>query len=70
MRTIQEVRTTVTRIITDVFYEDGREVDRTVTQVLAPLRSDVSTEQSGFNERKKTDVCLFCPGLGSILAQS
>ncbi|ROL43626.1 TP53-binding protein 1 [Anabarilius grahami] len=32
VRTIQEVRTTVTRIITDVYYEDGREVDRKVTQ--------------------------------------
>nr|XP_055065438.1 TP53-binding protein 1-like isoform X3 [Misgurnus anguillicaudatus] len=31
IRTIQEVRTTVTRIITDVYYEDGREVDRKVT---------------------------------------
>ncbi|XP_045065528.1 TP53-binding protein 1 isoform X1 [Coregonus clupeaformis] len=32
VRTIQEVRTTVTRIITDVYYEDGREVDRKVTE--------------------------------------
>ncbi|XP_051987627.1 TP53-binding protein 1 isoform X2 [Xyrauchen texanus] len=32
VRTIQEVRTTVTRIITDVYYENGREVDRKVTQ--------------------------------------
>ncbi|XP_016522988.1 TP53-binding protein 1 isoform X2 [Poecilia formosa] len=32
VRTIQEVRTTVTRIITDVYYEDGREVDRRVTE--------------------------------------
>ncbi|XP_051564760.1 TP53-binding protein 1-like isoform X2 [Myxocyprinus asiaticus] len=32
VRTVQEVRTTVTRIITDVYYEDGREVDRKVTQ--------------------------------------
>ncbi|CAM4527907.1 unnamed protein product [Leuciscus chuanchicus] len=32
VRTIQEVRTTVTRTITDVYYEDGREVDRKVTQ--------------------------------------
>ncbi|XP_057187166.1 TP53-binding protein 1 isoform X2 [Triplophysa rosa] len=31
VRTIQEVRTTVTRIITDVYYEDGREVERKVT---------------------------------------
>ncbi|KAM4597239.1 TP53-binding protein 1 [Fundulus diaphanus] len=32
VRTVQEVRTTVTRIITDVYYEDGREVDRRVTE--------------------------------------
>ncbi|XP_056600020.1 TP53-binding protein 1 isoform X2 [Triplophysa dalaica] len=31
VRTIQEVRTTVTRIITDVYYEDGREVERKVS---------------------------------------
>ena len=35
IRTIQEVRTTVTRTITDVYYEDGREVDRKVTEVWA-----------------------------------
>ncbi|XP_024857817.1 TP53-binding protein 1 isoform X2 [Kryptolebias marmoratus] len=32
VRTIQEVRTTITRIITDVYYEDGKEVDRRVTE--------------------------------------
>ncbi|XP_054477058.1 TP53-binding protein 1 isoform X2 [Anoplopoma fimbria] len=32
VRTIQEVRTTVTRIITDVYYEDGKEVERKVTE--------------------------------------
>ncbi|XP_072526949.1 TP53-binding protein 1 isoform X2 [Salminus brasiliensis] len=32
VRTIQEVRTTITRIITDVYYEDGREVDRKVVE--------------------------------------
>lgn len=33
VRTIQEVRTTTTRIITDVYYEDGKEVERKVTEV-------------------------------------
>lgn len=33
VRTIQEVRTTITRVITDVYYEDGREVDRKVVEV-------------------------------------
>ncbi|CAL8351438.1 unnamed protein product [Merluccius merluccius] len=32
VHTIQEVRTTVTRIITDVYYEDGKEVERKVTE--------------------------------------
>ncbi|XP_032367132.1 TP53-binding protein 1 isoform X6 [Etheostoma spectabile] len=32
VRTIQEVRTTVTRVITDVYYEDGKEVERKVTE--------------------------------------
>ncbi|XP_068434172.1 TP53-binding protein 1 isoform X3 [Clinocottus analis] len=32
VRTIQEVRTTITRIITDVYYEDGKEVERKVTE--------------------------------------
>ncbi|XP_048887019.1 TP53-binding protein 1 [Brienomyrus brachyistius] len=32
VRTIREVRTTVTRIITDVYYENGQEVDRKVTE--------------------------------------
>lgn len=33
VRTIQEVRTTITRVITDVYYEDGKEVDRKVVEV-------------------------------------
>ncbi|XP_066514248.1 TP53-binding protein 1-like isoform X1 [Hoplias malabaricus] len=32
VRTIQEVRTTVTRVITDVYYEDGKEVGRKVVE--------------------------------------
>ncbi|MFT7816437.1 tumor suppressor p53-binding protein 1 isoform X4 [Arapaima gigas] len=32
VRTIREVRTTVTRIITDIYYENGQEVDRKVTE--------------------------------------
>lgn len=33
VRTIKEVRTTITRIITDVYYEDGKEVERKVSEV-------------------------------------
>ncbi|XP_070814491.1 TP53-binding protein 1-like isoform X5 [Chaetodon trifascialis] len=32
VRTIQEVRTTITRIITDVYYEGGKEVERKVSE--------------------------------------
>lgn len=34
MRTIREVRTLVTRVITDVYYVDGTEVERKVTEVV------------------------------------
>lgn len=34
MRTIREVRTLVTRVITDVYYVDGTEVERKVTEVI------------------------------------
>ncbi|XP_028823872.1 TP53-binding protein 1 isoform X2 [Denticeps clupeoides] len=32
VRTVQEVRTTVTRTVTEVYYEDGREVERRVSE--------------------------------------
>ncbi|XP_041091463.1 TP53-binding protein 1-like isoform X5 [Polyodon spathula] len=54
VRTIREVRTIVTRIITDVYYEDGREVDRTVTEESEEpvvdchvLESDASPSRTG-----------------------
>ncbi|XP_062405968.1 TP53-binding protein 1 isoform X2 [Sardina pilchardus] len=54
VRTTQEVRTTVTRIITDVYYEDGREVDRKVTEESEEpvvdcrvLESDLSPSRTG-----------------------
>uniref|UniRef100_A0A8K9Y1C1 Tumor protein p53 binding protein, 1 n=1 Tax=Oncorhynchus mykiss TaxID=8022 RepID=A0A8K9Y1C1_ONCMY len=54
VRTIQEVRTTVTRIITDVYYEDGREVDCKVTEESEEpvvdsrvLESDISPCRTG-----------------------
>lgn len=37
MRTIHEVRTLVTRVITDVYYVDGTEVERKVTEVINTL---------------------------------
>lgn len=33
VRTIREVRTVVTRLITDVYYKDGAEVERSVVEV-------------------------------------
>ncbi|KAF4091081.1 hypothetical protein AMELA_G00032950 [Ameiurus melas] len=54
VRTIQEVRTTITRIITDVYYEDGREVDRKVVEESdepvvdrCVMDSDVSPSRTG-----------------------
>lgn len=43
VRTVREVRTVVTRLITDVYYKDGAEVERSVVEVSAgkppPLRA-------------------------------
>ncbi|KAK3510146.1 hypothetical protein QTP70_026740 [Hemibagrus guttatus] len=54
VRTIQEVRTTITRIITDVYYEDGREVDRKVVEESEEpvvdrcvMDSDISPSRTG-----------------------
>ncbi|XP_026992811.2 TP53-binding protein 1 isoform X1 [Tachysurus fulvidraco] len=54
VRTIQEVRTTITRIITDVYYEDGREVDRKVVEETEEpvvdrcvMDSDISPSRTG-----------------------
>lgn len=54
VRTIQEVRTTITRIITDVYYEDGKEVERKVSEVTRRF-----TLQFAF-------LC-FCTGKGCCL---
>ncbi|XP_046696568.1 TP53-binding protein 1 isoform X3 [Silurus meridionalis] len=54
VRTIQEVRTTITRIITDVYYEDGKEVDRKVVEESEEpvvdrcvMDSDISPSRTG-----------------------
>uniref|UniRef100_A0A8B9JFZ5 TP53-binding protein 1 n=1 Tax=Astyanax mexicanus TaxID=7994 RepID=A0A8B9JFZ5_ASTMX len=54
IRTIQEVRTTITRIITDVYYEDGKEVDRKVVEESEEpvvdrcvMDSDISPSRTG-----------------------
>ncbi|XP_043961661.1 TP53-binding protein 1 isoform X2 [Gambusia affinis] len=63
VRTIQEVRTTVTRIITDVYYEDGREVDRRVTEESEEpvvdcqvLDSDISPCRTGSSSMTSGDL--------------
>lgn len=63
VRTIQEVRTTITRIITDVYYEDGREVDRRVSEESEEpvvdcqvLDSDVSPCRTGSSSMTSGDL--------------
>ncbi|TRY65850.1 hypothetical protein DNTS_018017 [Danionella cerebrum] len=47
VRTIQEVRTTVTRIITDVYYEDGREESEEPVVDRCVLDNDISPSRTG-----------------------
>ncbi|XP_030574301.1 TP53-binding protein 1 isoform X2 [Archocentrus centrarchus] len=63
VRTIQEVRTTITRIITDVYYEDGKEVDRKVTEETEEpvvdcqvLDSDISPCRTGSSSMTSGDL--------------
>ncbi|XP_031179513.1 TP53-binding protein 1 isoform X8 [Sander lucioperca] len=63
VRTIQEVRTTVTRIITDVYYEDGKEVERKVTEETEEpvvdsqvLDSDISPCRTGSSSLASGDL--------------
>nr|XP_057934757.1 TP53-binding protein 1 isoform X2 [Doryrhamphus excisus] len=62
VRTIQEVRTTITRIVTDVYYEDGKEVDRKVTESEDPvvdcqvMDSDVSQCHTGSSSLASGDL--------------
>ncbi|XP_061594545.1 TP53-binding protein 1 isoform X2 [Cololabis saira] len=63
VRTIQEVRTTVTRVITDVYYEDGKEVDRKVTEESEEpvvdcqvLDSDISPCRTGSSSLTSGDL--------------
>lgn len=58
VRTIQEVRTTITRIITDVYYEDGKEVERKVSEV-----RDVLGQEQGRGETFLTRPLLFGGGV-------
>uniref|UniRef100_A0A3Q3XFZ0 TP53-binding protein 1 n=1 Tax=Mola mola TaxID=94237 RepID=A0A3Q3XFZ0_MOLML len=63
VRTVQEVRTTITRIITDVYYEDGKEVERKVSEESEEpvvdcqvLDSDVSPCRTGSSSVTSGDL--------------
>uniref|UniRef100_A0A665VUH8 TP53-binding protein 1 n=1 Tax=Echeneis naucrates TaxID=173247 RepID=A0A665VUH8_ECHNA len=63
VRTIQEVRTTITRIITDVYYEDGKEVERKVSEESEEpvvdcqvLDSDISPCRTGSSSMTSGDL--------------
>ncbi|XP_062260941.1 TP53-binding protein 1 isoform X3 [Platichthys flesus] len=63
VRTTQEVRTTITRIITDVYYEDGKEVDRKVSEESEEpvvdshvLDSDISPCRTGSSSMTSGDL--------------
>ncbi|XP_047187440.1 TP53-binding protein 1 isoform X2 [Scophthalmus maximus] len=63
VRTVQEVRTTVTRIITDVYYEDGKEVERKVREENEEpvvdchvLDSDISPCRTGSSSMTSGDL--------------
>ncbi|CAF91583.1 unnamed protein product, partial [Tetraodon nigroviridis] len=63
VRTIKEVRTTITRIITDVYYEDGKEVERKVSEESEDpvvdcqvLDSDVSPCRTGSSSVTSGDL--------------
>ncbi|XP_068580368.1 TP53-binding protein 1 isoform X3 [Cebidichthys violaceus] len=63
VHTIQEVRTTIKRIITDVYYEDGKEVERKVTEEneepvvdCQVLDSDISPCRTGSSSLTSGDL--------------
>lgn len=66
MRTIREVRTLVTRVITDVYYVDGTEVERKVTEETEePIvecqecETEVSPSQTGGSSGDLGDISSF-----------
>ncbi|XP_061621026.1 TP53-binding protein 1 isoform X2 [Phyllopteryx taeniolatus] len=70
VRTIQEVRTTVTRIITDVYYEDGKEVDRKVTEESEDPVVDCQVLDSDSSPCRTISSSLTSGDLGDISSLS
>ncbi|XP_040825686.1 TP53-binding protein 1 isoform X1 [Ochotona curzoniae] len=73
MRTIREVRTLVTRVITDVYYVDGAEVERKVTEETEePIvecqecETEVSPSQTGVSSGDLGDISSFSSKASSL----
>ncbi|XP_010623127.1 TP53-binding protein 1 isoform X1 [Fukomys damarensis] len=73
MRTIREVRTLVTRVITDVYYVDGTEVERKVTEETEePIvecqecETEVSPSQMGGSSGDLGDISSFSSKASSL----
>ncbi|XP_061671741.1 TP53-binding protein 1 isoform X2 [Syngnathoides biaculeatus] len=70
VRTIQEVRTTITRIITDVYYEDGKEVHRKVTEESEDPVVDCQVLDSDSSPCRTISSSLTSGDLGDISSLS
>ncbi|XP_074145525.1 TP53-binding protein 1 isoform X2 [Sminthopsis crassicaudata] len=73
MRTIREVRTLITRVITDVYYVDGTEVDRKVTEETEEpvvecqeCETEVSPSQTGGSSGDLGDISSFSSKASSL----
>ncbi|XP_065726987.1 TP53-binding protein 1 isoform X1 [Phocoena phocoena] len=73
MRTIREVRTLVTRVITDVYYVDGTEVERKVTEETEEpvvecqeCETEVSPSQTGGSSGDLGDISSFSSKASSL----
>ncbi|KAI5129342.1 Tp53-Binding Protein 1 [Manis pentadactyla] len=73
MRTIREVRTLVTRVITDVYYVDGTEVERKVTEETEEpvvecqeCETEASPSQTGGSSGDLGDVSSFSSKASSL----
>ncbi|XP_063106242.1 TP53-binding protein 1 isoform X3 [Cavia porcellus] len=73
MRTIREVRTLVTRVITDVYYVDGTEVERKITEETEePIvecqecETEVSPSQTGGSSGDLGDISSFSSKASSL----
>ncbi|XP_016067086.1 PREDICTED: tumor suppressor p53-binding protein 1 isoform X2 [Miniopterus natalensis] len=77
MRTIHEVRTLVTRVITDVYYVDGTEVERKVTEETEEpvvecreCESEISPSKTGGSSGDLGDISSFSSKASSLLRTS